>query len=1035
MEKFIRYFAENKLVVNILVILIVLGGAFSLMRVKQDHMPNVESHFMMVHIAYPGASPEDVEMNVVIPVEEELENISGIDEFNSVAFENGASITVNLDEGLKDPQAVKDEIFRRISISNISGLPSEVDEINVIDFSPTMFTVFSISVTAKKGYTVEPRELFYFTDRLKDELKKVDGVGEIEIDGYREREIHIVVNPNKMEEYYVSLNSIVSAINTRNTRSTGGSIDLEKGEHLVVTDGIFHDPMQVGEVIVRSNFGEKRVRVKDIAQVVDDFEEENIRFRVNGQNGVDIDIKKKENADIMRTNKNIRTFLKDFESQVPDNMEITVIGDRSRNVSSLLNVVQSNAIIGFILVVVILLFFLDARTSFWTAFGIPISLFLTMIYMYAIDQTLNVITLGAIITVIGMLVDDGIVVADVIFENKRKGMHSVEAAVQGTMRVMPAVTVTIVSTIAAFMPLYTIGGMMGKFISFFPVVISAMLLFSLFEAFVILPNHLAHVRPAKARKKAHWFQPLRDGYERLLNKVLRLRYLLLLVVILMGAAILWVSQPTIRNFVLMYDNSADRIRLTVEAPEEGISLDEMEKRAAAIEEIILQQVKPGELEALQTQTGSTGSSGNKRAYFTINLVPKEQRKRDARAILKGLREEINPKKLKGIRQVWAGVSGGGPHGGAAVDVKVIAVDLRDSLAITEELKSYLRTVPGVTDIDDDYDEGKMELRIELDYAKLASLGLSVSDITRTVRTAYNGVVATSIQTTRQKLDFVVKAGNGAKDSREFLLNLMVPNNQGRLIRLNQVASLRTAAGASQIRHYMGERVISVTADVDPAVTTSAKVNARLVEEFMPRVKNYDQAYLKLGGEAEQTRETMGGVVFAFIMAVFFIYFIMILLFKSLSQPIIIMMTIPFGLLGSLLAFRLHGVPLSFMGIIGMIGLMGVAVNDSVVMIDFINSVFKEHPAKDRRHQMANIARGAKQRLRPVILTTVTTVAGLLPTVYGIGGDAKVIVPVVMALAYGLLLASLLTLFMIPSLYMINLDIRKIFGFDRKRDAE
>ena len=1034
MEKFIRYFAENKLVVNILVILIVLGGIFSLTHIKQDHMPNVESHFLIIRIAYPGASPDDVEMNALIPVEDELENISGIDEFNSVAFENGASITVNLDEGLKDPQAVKDEIFRRISVSSIADLPSEVDEINVIDFSPAIFTVFSIGVTAKEGYDVTPRELYYFVDRLEDELKKVPGVGEIEVDGYRDREIHIIVNPYKMEEYYISLNSVVSSISARNTRSTGGSIDLPEGEELVVTDGIFHDPRQVGDVIIRSNFGEKRVRVKDIAEIKDDFEEENIRYRVNRQEGVDFDVKKKANADIMKTNQNIRAFLEDFAPHVPENIQLTVTGDRSRNVSSLLHVVQSNALIGFSLVIIILLIFLDLRTSFWTAFGIPISLFLTMGYMYSIDQTLNVITLGAIITVIGMLVDDGIVVADVIYENKRKGMSPLEAAVQGTHRVLPAVTVTIVSTIAAFLPLLTIKGMMGKFIAFFPIVISAMLLFSLFEAVVILPNHLAHSRPAKAKKKKYWFQPLKDGYERLLNKVLRFRYGVVLIVVLMGMGILWFSQPTIRNFVLMYDNSADRIRLTVEAPEEGISLDEMERRAAAIEEIILANVRPQELDAITTQVGDTGTGGKKRAYFGINLVPKEERKRDARAILRELRAEINPKKLEGIKNVWGGVSGGGPHGGSAVDVKIMTVDLDQSLTIAEELKAYLRTIPGVTDIDDDYDEGKSELRVQLDYAKLASLGLSVSDITRTVRTAYNGVVATSIQTTRQKLDFIVKAGNGTKDNKEFLLNLLVPNSQGRLIRLRQVATLKSVPGTAQIRHHMGERVVSVTADVDLNVTTSSKVNARLTEEFMPRMKKYDQAYLKLGGEAEETRETMGGVVFAFILAIFFIYFIMIMLFKSLSQPIIIMMTIPFGLLGSLLAFRLHGVPLSFMGIIGMIGLMGVAVNDSVVMIDFINSVFKEHPAKDRLHQMANIARGAKQRLRPVILTTVTTVAGLLPTVYGIGGDAKVIVPVVMALAYGLLLASLLTLFMIPSLYMINLDIQKLLGLDRKKEA-
>ena len=1025
MGKIIRSFAENKLLVNIMVILIVLIGLFSFNNVKRDHMPNVESRYMVIRVAYPGASPTDVELNAVIPIEDEVEDINGIDEFTSVAYENGASITVLLEEELDDAQAVKDEIYRRITTSSVPNLTSDVEDISIIDFKPSIFTVIRIAVSPANGDKVSDSHMFSFVDRLEKEVKRLEGVGEIDKDGYRDKEIHINVDPGKMEGYYVSLNEIVGSIASRNVRSTGGTMEMEDGERTIVTDGMFDEPMDVGNVIVRSSFGDKRILLKDLADIDVGYEDEVIRTRVNSQQSVILNVKKRENADITEVTDTVRAYVNDNAEKFPDDLKVEVVYDRSRKVTSLLKVVQSNLIIGFIMVFLTLLIFLDRRTSFWTAFGIPVSMLLTMTYMFVIDQTLNVITLGAIITVIGMLVDDGIVIADVIYENKRSGMDGITAAVEGTKSVIAPVTVTIVSTIAAFLPLLTISGMMGEFIKFFPIIISAMLIFSLFEAVFILPNHLAHSK-VPAKKKKYWFEPLRNGYEKLMRGVLKWRYAVIAAFIVLFFGILAISQKTVRNFVLMYDNSADTMTFSIEGPE-GYGLDEMEDLVERVEKVIYSEITEDELITLTAEVGSSGSAGKNYAQIRAYLVPIEQRDREARHMSKNIRPRLNKKEFPEIEKLFIRTSGGGPRGGAAIDVKIIGEDVDEMLEIRDGMKAYLATIPGVTDIDDDYGEGNEELSVVLDYEKMAQLGLDVQDISSTVRTAYNGVTATYIQTPKQKLDFVVEAGDGRKDSKEFLLNLLVPNNKGRLIRLGQVADVKIVEGTSQIKHYLGDRTISVSAEVDTDVTTSAKVNRKIEEEYNKRMKDYPDIFLKYGGEAEATAETMGGVLFAFGMAIFFIYFIMVLLFKSLTQPFIILLTIPFGLVGALLAFTLHGVPLSFMGLIGMIGLSGVVVNDSVVMVDFINKVFKKNPSADNKIVRENIAAGAKMRLRPVILTTVTTVMGLLPTVYGIGGNAMVIVPVVMAMAYGLLFASLLTLFFIPSLYMVNNDIKKIYN--------
>ena len=367
----------------------------------------------------------------------------------------------------------------------------------------------------------------------------------------------------------------------------------------------------------------------------------------------------------------------------------------------------------------------------------------------------------------------------------------------------------------------------------------------------------------------------------------------------------------------------------------------------------------------------------------------------------------------------------GPPTGTPVDVRIIGNDKVKVEALKKEIQYYLKTINGVFDIDDDEKEGKDEIKFIFDFNKMAQLGIDVATVSQTVRTAYEGMIATSIQTTESKLDFRVKIDDSYQKDRVFLENLLIPSlKYGRLVKLKEIADFATQKSKLSINHYNGDKVVTITANIQEGVNTSAIVMGMLKEKFSDVTKLYPGITLKYAGEAEETNETVGDLKIAFLLALVMIYFVLILLFKTLGQPLIVMITIPFGTIGAILAFLIHGVPFTFLGVIGIIGLSGVVVNDSIVMVDFINKAFKN--LKENENVREIIAVGAKKRLRPVILTTLTTVVGLLPTAYGIGGYSGMLVPIVLAIAYGLLFASLLTLLFIPSLYLIRLDVINLF---------
>jgi len=1028
MERIIRYFAANKLLINLLLVIIFTSGIFSMIMIKQEAFPPTDLDTMKITVTYPGASPADVELNTVIPIEDQLKDIEGIDEYKSICLENMASIIVTLDENLENSQPVKDEIYRKISRSNISEIPDEVKDIIITDINPKLKAVYQVGISPKNSGETTDRELFEFVDVFEKYLLRVNGVSSIIKSGYRDREIHVNVNPGKMEKYYISLNDIVRSIKNRNIRSTGGTLQSIDKDQNIVTIGQFENPLDVGNVNIRSDFEQRRVIVKDIARIKDDFEKQDVRVRVNRDPSVFLKIRKKENADIVKTVASIEKFISENKDKFSSKFNIETITDESRFIKSLLGVVASNAIIGFLLVFIILMLFLDIKTSFWTALGIPISMMIAFTYMSQADISLNLLTLGAIITVLGMLVDHGIVISEVIYEKRRQGLDPLEATVSGVKSVAGPVTVTILTTIVAFLPMLSISGIMGKFIYVFPVVITITLIASFFEAMIILPSHLAHVKPPE-KKKSDWFEPVANWYRRVLKKLLKFRYAVVVFFIVLFAGSIIVSSEAIKNFVLIYDNSAEEIFINMEAPR-GSNLNKTEKLTADVEKevfkLVPENIRVAVVSTIGTHTSSKIFSQGNREHLSeikIVLIPATDRKTTALDLVEVLKKNINEKKYSSFDSILISEAKKGPVTGRPVDIKIVSNKDSQAQAIQKELETFLKKIPGVYNIDNDQKEGKEELKVNFNYTLLAEYGMTVASVAEAVRTAYEGNIATSIQTTTQKIEFRVQVDDRYQKSRHYLENLLIPNKNGRLIKLKEIAAISVREGKSMINHFNGDRVVTVNADVDTEITTSVKVNRKIRQHFRGLSTRYPGSFLIFGGEAEDTKESLGGLSMAFIMAIMFIYFILIILFRSFAQPLLIVFTIPFGLIGALLAFTAHGVPLSFMGFIGIIGLSGVVINDSVIMVEFINRVIKENDEDE--NIVENISAGAMKRFRPVVLTTVTTVAGLLPTVYGIGGDARTLVPVVMAMAYGLLFATFLTLVFIPCLYLVNNDVQQI----------
>lgn len=1026
----LEFSIKQPLFVNLLCIFLVLAGIVALKAMHRDLFPNVSYDTVIITTVYDGATPRDMEKLITIPLEKELKEVDDIEEMTSASIENFSVIAIKIDPDTKNKDKVVTDIQR--AVDSAKDLPVDlledpaVREIKSKDIPVVEVTLSSDMPEAK---------LQQHAKVLEELLLDMPEVSAVNRGGWRDQEIWVEVDTEKMAKYHIAVSEVMKDLARRNVSMPGGKLVREKKEYLLRTGGEFETVEEVGGVIIRANDAGHWVRVRDFADVSYGFEEEQAISKTNGKKAIKLVVVKRQRADAINLVDKIKVMVAKYESEVKDAPQISLVNDYSYYVKRRLKVLIQNGFLGIIFVIITLLLFLNPRVATVTAVGIPIAFMITFFVMLSLGININLISLFGLILVLGMLVDDAIVISENVYRYVEQGLPYKEAAIKGVGEVWRPVTSTVLTTIAAFMPLMFMTGLMGKFVWSIPVVVIIALSASLLQALFILPSHLAEMgripkinlsEKFQMKRSQNWLKLLTDWYVRVLEKAIKRRY-----AVAAGVFLLLVGTVIIAKFFLPVvlfpargiDNFFVRAKLPV-----GTPLEVTEEKFRLLEELI-GRIPADELDDYVTEVGIAQNDPHdpftERAshlgQIAVFLKPSADRDRETKEIIEDLRE--SSKSFTGFEELSFDEVIPGPPVGRPIVVKLRGDDLDKLDKISKGLEAYLATIKGVLDIKSNYEQGKGEWQVVVNEGEAAKAGLSIQDIGSAVRFAFDGGVATKIKKADEEITVRVRFPYESKYDETKLSDVKVENERGNLVPLDAVASFVEKPGVSAINHLDRRRAITVTANVDQDVTTSLEVTEKIAKEYKGFNEMFPGYTITFGGEFEETEKSMSSLGRAFMLAVALIFLILATNFKSITQPFIVMMAIPFGLIGVVLSFLFHGMALSFLALLGTVGLSGVVVNSSIILVDFINSRRASGEAR-----LEAIIDAGRVRIRPVLLTTITTVAGLFPVAYGLWGSDPILIPAALALMWGLVFATALTLLVIPCFYAIMDDIYERASF-------
>jgi len=1028
--KIAQFSAKNSLSVNLLSVAIVLVGFFSLFSLRREAFPPIALNIVTVVTPFRGASAEKVEKLVTVPLEKELKEVENIEEILSSSDDGLSTILIRVESDVRTMQKVVNDIQR--AVDRVTDLPEDVtDRPIVTEITMAKMPVIKISLSGD----VEESTLRQYADELRDILSDIEGVSTVARSGWRDEEFWVESDIESMLDYNISFSELAESLRLQNVDIPGGKFEYRGKEYLVKVKGELETKENIENTVIRSDDLGNLVRVKDVAIVKESFSEEEKITKVFGIRSIVLTVIKRETGDIIKIVDAVRKEIKKFKKKIPEKLRIATFNDISYYVNRRLSVLSTNGVIGFIFVLILLFLFLKPVSAVMTALGIPISFLITFMVMNYFGLTINLLTLMGLIIVLGIVVDDGIIIAENSYRYIEQGIHPREAVVKGAGEVARPVIVTVLTSIVAFSPLLFMRGMIGSFAKYVPFIIIIALAASITEAFVILPSHLADfarpVRRHSGKEKGKWFRWVLNKYTFILRKAINNRYKVLLsvVILLIGSFLL------ARFFVplILFPATADEVFMIRLEGRPDVSLEKTNILISNVEKIV-EGIPVTCLDAYETFVGKIGEegaydpaakSGSNFAQINVYLTSACTRKETAQNIIEGLRPKIESLtaelKPQGVEKIYFERLTSGPPVGSAIDARIVGEEFGTLKKITDRIKTLISKIDGVVDVADNYNLGAEEIQVIIDEKQAQRAFLSNSQIAFAIRAAFSGVVATTIkrETAEKEIRVLVRLPEQQKSDPTIFDRIVVANRFNNLIPLKKVASLNYTRRLRSIKHVDGKRFISVTADVDTKKITSLEANKRVEEEFKDIPVEYPGNSLAFSGERKETMDSVRSLVKAFLIAAILIYLILATQFNSLIQPFVVMFTIPFGLIGVLIALVIHREPLSFLAMVGFIGLAGVVVNDSIVLVDFVNK------RRERMSIQDAVIEAARLRFRPIILTTLTTVCGIATVAYGIGGLDPFLRPMALAISWGLMFSTCLTLIVIPCFYFISQDIKRI----------
>jgi multidrug efflux pump subunit AcrB len=1000
-------------------LLIIVAGWFALEKMGREEMPDFTFDRVRVSVQYPGATASEVEHFVVRPMEEVLKALDDIAEIRSTASFGSASISLMV-------QGDKDDFDKRVSEirAAVADVPlpediTELPEIRVFQSSKKAIIDIGIYDTTQHLLNFENRHrLQQIAIHLENRLVQLPQIHSVNRNGFLREQLQVLAHPSKLGYYQMSLTALANEISSQHQRTPAGSMK-DALESKVTLSGELDTPTKLQQAIIQGGFAGSLVRLKHVADVSQNFEFELSIQKVNGYEAVMLSAVKTPHAGILRAVDTVKAEVLQFiQEQLMGtnnaNVVVQLLDDESRDVRNRLHLVSTNGTVGLVLIVVFLFLFLSVTSGIWVAMGIPFCFAFTAIGAYLLGYTINNMTLAAVILVMGMVVDDAIVVAENIQRLMDKGMDARTAAVEGSRFVSTPVIAAVITTCFAFIPMLFFEDRFGQLIQVIPVIVSLMLIASLLESLIILPGHMSLGRKARSTKN-HWFHKIENAYGWFLERTLWTRWFWFIGFGIMLWAALSVLNANM-SFVLFPNEESTQFRVNLEAPQ-GTNRTQMAELSRKVESIFMRR-HGKELVGLRTQIARSGrgrAAQENVASLRVEVVPRDERQLSLKQMMDEWQKSLDS--LEGFTSIRMSTARWGQEDGAAIEIQVLDDNDKRRKALSDSLVQRLNAMPDITEAEADRPPTHPEFYMQPIADQLRRLSVSSANIGQTLRSILQGRRLYELVGEYDDIQVVLTVPDSIKQNLEQILQIPVENRSGFLVplyKLVQVTPTRTPASLERIH---SRRLTTVYGSLSPDANLTPLQAADYLEQnvFPALKKQFPQAMLVFGGEIADSRASQGSLQIAVIAVILLIYMVLVLLFNHLFKPFLVLAIIPFAVAGVVFTFYAHGMSqYGLFASIGILGLIGVIVNDSIIMVVKLEQV-RNDSKQGTRTQI--VAKAAKTRLRAVILTTLTTVAGLFPTAYGIAGYDSMLAEMMLAMAWGLLFGTVLTLGLVPALYL------------------
>ena len=1068
MRNIIAYFVKYPKAVNILVMFFIVFGVSGVLALKSSFFPLIDSKFISINATFPGASPQEVEEGVIYKIEENLKGVSGIVRVTSTSRENSGTILVETDEDF-ELDAILFEV--KNAVDKVPSFPVDLEPIvitKVEEQQPTV--IFSLT-----GKNIDLKSLKNVSKNIEKDIRNIEGISQVSISGFPDEEIEISVTEEDLLRYNLSFDEVLNSVSRTNILVTGGNIKTNREEFLIRASNKNYYANELQNIIVRSSPDGKKIRLSDIAKIRDKFSETPVSSAVNNETAIILSVTSTNNEDMMDSANKINQYIDEFNN-INSNLNLTPLKDYSIALRQRTNLLLENGGLGILLVLIFLSLFLNIRLAFWVAFGLPISFLGMLIFAGQFDITINLMSLFGMIVVIGILVDDGIVIAENIFRHYEEGKSPEQAAVDGTMEVLPAIVSAIITTLIAFSTLLLLAGDVGNFFGEVAMIVILTLIVSLVEALIILPSHLAHSKALhkkdeikknfifrffkymrtindKGFKLMKW---LRDRvYSPTLKFALRNRFLSFTGFI----AALYLTISSVFGGVIgvtffpMIDSDAVTVDLkmpmgtNVKVTDSIISV--IEKHAIEIgkefEEKFMKNDDRNLIEHIQKNIGNSADDmsmvkgfgdigGSSTASLEIYLLDSENRPQDIRApeMANLIRERTG--EIIGVEKFV--VDGGANFGGSPVAISLLSDNISELKNAKLELIQKLSLNPKLTDITSNDPEGIKEIDIKLnDNAYM--LDLSYASVMKQVRAAFFGIEAQRFQRGEDEIRVWVRYDKKSRSLIKKLEEMRILAPNGKRIPLNEIASYNIERGEVSINHLDGSREIQVNANLLDPTDSASDIVFSVQNTIIPPLKEkYPSLKVSFEGQYREANKTIESSKVVFPLALFLIFCTIGFIFRTYSQPFLLLLLIPFSLTTVAWGHLLHGFPINVISLLGIIALIGILVNDGLVLISKFNSNLREGMSFDD-----SIFNAGKERFRAIFLTSITTIAGLAPIILEKSFQAQLLKPMAISIAYGIGYATFLTLILLPILISFTNSLKVNFTWvlkgvkPNKRDVE